>query len=211
MDLSELRKEYADHGVDRDELHSDPLVQFKTWFAQAKNAGLIEPNAMVLSTADETGAPASRTVLLKVADEQGFCFFTNYNSRKGAHLLRDDRATLLFPWFSLERQIHISGRVIRTSEEESLAYFARRPYGSQLGALVSNQSEVIPDRAHLETRLASLKAQHPEGAVPKPTFWGGYRIIPESFEFWQGRTNRLHDRFLYTQEANGWKITRLAP
>jgi len=211
MDLSELRKEYADHGVDRDELHSDPLVQFKTWFAQAKNAGLIEPNAMVLSTADETGAPASRTVLLKVADEQGFCFFTNYNSRKGAHLFRDDRATLLFPWFSLERQIHISGRVIKTSEEESLAYFARRPYGSQLGALVSNQSEVIPDRAHLETRLASLKAQHPEGAVPKPTFWGGYRIIPESFEFWQGRTNRLHDRFLYTQEANGWKITRLAP
>ena len=211
MDLSEFRKEYAAHGIDRHELLDDPLAQFKAWFDQAKTAGVIEPNAMVLSTLGLDGFPSSRTVLLKAADERGFSFFTNYDSKKGEEIAANPRVTLLFPWFSLERQIHISGRVIRTSEEESLAYFARRPYGSQLGALVSNQSAVIPDRAHLETRLATLKAQHPQGAVPKPASWGGYRIIPESFEFWQGRTNRLHDRFLYTRGAKGWTITRLAP
>ncbi len=211
MDLSEFRKEYAAHGIDRHELLDDPLAQFKAWFEQAKTAGVIEPNAMVLSTLGFDSFPSSRAVLLKAADERGFSFFTNYDSKKGEEIAANPRVTLLFPWFSLERQIHISGRVIRTSEEESLAYFARRPYGSQLGALVSNQSAVIPDRAHLETRLATLKAQHPQGAVPKPASWGGYRIIPESFEFWQGRTNRLHDRFLYTRGAKGWTITRLAP
>ena len=211
MDLSEFRKEYAAHGIDRHELLDDPLSQFKAWFEQAKTAGVIEPNAMVLSTLGFDSFPSSRAVLLKAADERGFSFFTNYDSKKGEEIAANPRVTLLFPWFSLERQIHISGRVIRTSEEESLAYFARRPYGSQLGALVSNQSAVIPDRAHLETRLATLKAQHPQGAVPKPASWGGYRIIPESFEFWQGRTNRLHDRFLYTRGAKGWTITRLAP
>lgn len=211
MDLSEFRKEYAAHGIDRHELLDDPLAQFKAWFEQAKTAGVIEPNAMVLSTLGLDSFPSSRAVLLKAADERGFSFFTNYDSKKGEEIAANPRVTLLFPWFSLERQIHISGRVIRTSEEESLAYFARRPYGSQLGALVSNQSAVIPDRAHLETRLATLKAQHPQGAVPKPASWGGYRIIPESFEFWQGRTNRLHDRFLYTRGAKGWTITRLAP
>ncbi len=212
MDLSELRKEYADHGLDRHELHDDPLEQFRHWFAQAKSAGVVEPNAMVLSTTDVQGSPSSRTVLLKAADASGFCFFTNYGSRKGAHLARDCRATLLFPWFSLERQIHISGSVTKTSEEESIAYFARRPYGSQLGALVSEQSQEIPDRQHLEARLAELKARHPEGKVPKPANWGGYRLKPESFEFWQGRTNRLHDRFHYTRSADGsWIIRRLAP
>ena len=212
MDLAELRKEYADHGLDRHELHDDPLEQFRRWFSQAKDAGIVEPNAMVLSTTDEKGAPSSRTVLLKAADPAGLCFFTNYGSRKGAHLAKDSRATLLFPWFALERQIHISGSVTRTSEDESIAYFARRPYGSQLGALVSEQSQVIPDRQLLETRLAELKARHPEGKVPKPANWGGYRLLAQTFEFWQGRTNRLHDRFLYIRKADGgWTIQRLAP
>lgn len=211
MDLSELRKEYATHGLDRAELLDCPLAQFKAWFAQAKSAGINEPNAMVASTVDAVGAPTSRTVLLKAADETGFSFFTNYHSRKGDHLAKDPRIALVFPWYTLERQIHLSGTVIKTSEEESVAYFARRPYGSQLGALASDQSQTIPDRQYLEDRLAELKAQYPEGHVPKPVNWGGYRVIPDHFEFWQGRLNRLHDRFLYLKKGGSWEITRLAP
>jgi len=211
MDLSDFRKEYAAHGLDRHELLADPLMQFKAWFEQAKTAGVIEPNAMVLSTFGLDGFPSSRTVLLKAADDRGFSFFTNYGSKKGAEIAANPRVTLLFPWFSLERQIHITGSLVRTSEEESLAYFARRPYGSQLGALASDQSDIIADRKVLEARLADLKAKHPEGQVPKPAHWGGYRLIPQSFEFWQGRTNRLHDRFHYSLTRDGWKIVRLAP
>lgn len=211
MDLSELRKEYATHGIDRAELLACPLAQFKAWFAQAKSAGINEPNAMVASTVDAAGAPTSRTVLLKAADETGFSFFTNYHSRKGDHLARDPRIALVFPWYTLERQIHLSGLVIKTSEEESAAYFARRPYGSQLGALASDQSQAIPDRQHLEVRLAELRAKYPEGQVPKPVNWGGYRVIPDQFEFWQGRLNRLHDRFLYLKKGESWEISRLAP
>jgi pyridoxamine 5'-phosphate oxidase len=211
MDLSDHRKEYATHGLDRDELLPSPLDQFKAWFAQAKSDGIIEPNAMVLSTVDAAGAPHARTVLLKAADERGLIFFTNYHSRKGAQLDHEPRASLLFPWYGLERQIHVNGRVTKTSEEESDAYFARRPYGSQLGALASDQSEIIADRGYLETRLAELKAKYPEGKVPKPKNWGGYRLIPESYEFWQGRLNRLHDRFLYTLEGANWNIERLSP
>ena len=211
MDLSELRKEYATHGLDRHELLDCPLAQFKAWFQQAKDAGVNEPNAMVLSTVDDTGAPTSRTVLLKAADERGFSFFTNYQSRKGGHMEREPRIALVFPWFSLERQIHITGSLVRTSEEESVTYFGRRPYGSQLGALASKQSEVIPNRQVLEARLAELKAKYPEGQVPKPTYWGGYRLIPTSFEFWQGRTNRLHDRFHYALKKGAWDIVRLSP
>ena len=211
MDLADFRKEYAEHGIDRSDLLDDPIAQFKLWFEQAKTAGVVEPNAMVLSTVDGKGAPWSRTVLLKAVEPRGFCFFTNYSSHKAQHLGREPRVALLFPWFSLERQIHINGRVIKTSEQDSKAYFARRPYGSQLGALVSNQSEVVADRKVLEARLAELKAQYPEGGVPKPASWGGYWVIPESFEFWQGRNNRLHDRFRYTLAREGWQITRLAP
>ena len=211
MDLADFRKEYAAHGVDRHELHDDPLIQFKAWFEQAKVAGVVEPNAMVLSTLDPEHGPTSRTVLLKAADERGYSFFTNYLSRKARHIALNPRVALLFPWFSLERQIHITGRLIKTSEEESVAYFARRPYGSQLGALASDQSTLIPDRKHLEDRLAQLKARYPEGQVPKPEHWGGYRLVPETYEFWQGRTNRLHDRFLYTSTGLGWQIQRLAP
>jgi len=211
MDLSEFRKEYAAHGIDRHELLDHPLAQFKAWFEQAKTAGVIEPNAMVLSTLGRDGFPSSRTVLLKAADERGFSFFTNYDSKKGEEIAANPRVTLLFPWFSLERQIHITGLLTRTSEEESVTYFARRPYGSQLGALASNQSDIIADRKVLEARLADLKAKHPEGQVPKPPHWGGYRLVPISFEFWQGRTNRLHDRFHYTLNKGVWDIVRLSP
>jgi len=211
MDLSEFRKEYAAHGIDRHELHDDPLAQFKAWFDQAKTAGVIEPNAMVLSTFGLDGFPSSRTVLLKAADERGFSFFTNYDSKKGEEIAANPRVTLLFPWFSLERQIHITGLLTRTSEEESVTYFARRPYGSQLGALASDQSDIIADRGVLEMRLADLKAKHPEGQVPRPPHWGGYRLVPISFEFWQGRTNRLHDRFHYTLNKGVWDIVRLSP
>ncbi len=211
MDLSDFRKEYAAHGLDRHELRDDPLAQFKAWFEQAKVAGVIEPNAMVLSTNGLDGFPSSRTVLLKAADERGFSFFTNYGSKKGAEIAANPKVTLLFPWFALERQIHITGSLVRTSEEESAAYFARRPYGSQLGALASDQSDIIADRKVLEARLADLRARHPEGQVPKPPHWGGYRLIPTSFEFWQGRTNRLHDRFHYSLKKGVWEIVRLSP
>jgi len=211
MDLSDHRKEYATHGLDRGELLPCPLAQFKVWFEQAKSSGMIEPNAMVLSTVDAAGVPHARTVLLKAADDRGLTFFTNYHSRKGAQLDREPRASLLFPWYGLERQIHVSGRVVKTSEQESAAYFAKRPYGSQLGALASEQSEVIADRRSLEARLAELKAKYPEGKVPKPENWGGYHLIPDSYEFWQGRVNRLHDRFLYTLEGKNWGIKRLSP
>ncbi len=211
MDLSHLRKEYAAHGLDRQELLENPLAQFKAWFEQAKMAGVVEPNAMVLSTNGLDGVPSSRTVLLKAADERGFSFFTNYSSKKGSEIAANPSATLLFPWFSLERQIHITGSLIKTSEEESLAYFAKRPYGSQLGALASDQSDIVADRKDLESRLAALKVKHPEGQVPKPLHWGGYRLIPSSFEFWQGRTNRLHDRFKFTLKRGVWEIVRLSP
>ena len=211
MDLSELRKEYATHGLDRHELLDCPLAQFKAWFHQAKDAGVNEPNAMVLSTLGLDGFPSSRTVLLKAADERGFSFFTNYDSKKGEEIAANPRVTLLFPWFSLERQIHITGSLIKTSDEESVTYFARRPHGSQLGALASDQSDIIADRGVLEARLAELKAKYPEGQVPKPPQWGGYRLVPISFEFWQGRTNRLHDRFHYTLNKGVWDIVRLSP
>lgn len=211
MDLSDFRKEYAAHGIDRHELLEAPLAQFKAWFDQAKTAGVVEPNAMVLSTFGLDGFPSSRTVLLKAADERGFSFFTNYDSKKGEEIAANPRVTLLFPWFSLERQIHITGSLIKTSDEESVAYFARRPYGSQLGALASDQSDVIADRKVLEGRLAELKSKYPEGQVPKPPHWGGYRLIPHQFEFWQGRTNRLHDRFVYTLKGDKWEIVRLSP
>jgi pyridoxamine 5'-phosphate oxidase len=211
MDLSDFRKEYAAHGIDRHELLEAPLAQFKAWFDQAKTAGVVEPNAMVLSTSGLDGFPSSRTVLLKSADEHGFSFFTNYDSKKGEEIAANPRVTLLFPWFSLERQVHITGSLIKTSEEESVTYFARRPYGSQLGALASDQSDVIADRKVLEGRLAELKAKYPEGQVPRPPHWGGYRLIPHHFEFWQGRTNRLHDRFVYTLKGDKWEIVRLSP
>lgn len=208
---ADLRKEYALAGLRRADLSANPFDQFTTWFGLAVAQAGGEPNAMTLATADAQGTPSARTVLLKGYDERGFCFYTNYNSRKGRELAENPRASLVFHWQNLERQVLIQGNVERVSREETLAYFHSRPRGSQLGALVSPQSEVIPDRAFLEIRLAELEEQFADGDIPPPENWGGFRVVPVRFEFWQGRTNRLHDRFQYTQTERNWQIDRLSP
>jgi pyridoxamine-phosphate oxidase len=192
-------------------LAANPFEQFTIWFGVAVAQAFGEPNAMTLSTADKNGTPAGRTVLLKSYDDRGFCFFTDYGSRKGRELEENPRACLTFFWQNLERQIVIAGSVERVSREETLTYFHSRPRGSQLGALVSSQSEVIPDRDYLEKRLAQLEKQTADGEIPLPENWGGFRVIPVRFEFWQGRKNRLHDRFQYTLTERNWQIDRLSP
>ncbi|NIP97310.1 MAG: pyridoxamine 5'-phosphate oxidase, partial [Akkermansiaceae bacterium] len=193
--------------------HPDPFVQFEQWLNEAVIAEIIEPNAMTLATVNAEGQPSARTVLLKGYDDEGFCFFTNYGSRKARDLGANPRASLVFHWRELERQIIIRGTVSRTSERESLAYFHTRPHGSQIGAWVSeNQTSEIPDRAYLEERDRELLEKWPAGTkVPLPPFWGGFRLTPHFIEFWQGRPSRLHDRLAYTREAGNWRITRLSP
>lgn len=209
-DVAELRRNYTRDGLRRGELDADPVGQFRRWFAEAVEAELIEPNAMVLATTDGT-RPSSRTVLLKAYDERGFVFFTNYESRKAKEMATDSHVSLLFPWYALERQVGILGRAERISAAESLAYFASRPHGSRLGAWVSQQSSVITSRKFLEMKWDEMKRKFSEGEIPLPSFWGGFRVVPSEFEFWQGRENRLHDRFRYTLEGSGWTIERLAP
>ncbi|WP_101385203.1 MULTISPECIES: pyridoxamine 5'-phosphate oxidase [Kitasatospora] len=207
-----MRRHYAEEGLSETDLSPDPVAQFSRWFAQAERAGVLEPNAMVLSTADADGRPSSRTVLLKGFDERGFVFFTNYGSRKGAELSVNPQASLLFPWYPLERQVIVIGRVERTGRDETAAYFRTRPHGSQLGAWASEQSSPVASREVLEQRFAELEARYPEGeGVPVPPFWGGYRVIPQSVEFWQGRPNRLHDRLRYVAAESGWTVERLCP
>jgi len=208
---ADLRREYSFAGLRRADLSEDPVEQFAAWFGIARAQATGEPNAMTLATADAAGFPSARNVLLKAYDQRGFSFYTNYESRKGAELLENPRACLVFFWQNLERQVVIQGNVERTSQEEALTYFHRRPRGSQLGALVSRQSEVIPDRLFLEKRLAELEATHADSEIPLPETWGGFRVIPERFEFWQGRPNRLHDRFQYTKTEHTWRIDRLSP
>jgi pyridoxamine 5'-phosphate oxidase len=211
-DLTGLRSEYAAHGLRRADLHPDPLHQFGAWFAAALGADIREVNAMTLATATPDGKPSARVVLLKGFDEQGFAFFTNYDSEKGRELEANPFAALVFYWTQLERQVRIAGAVERTSREDSAAYFHSRPVGSQLGAWASKQSEVIDARQVLDARLMEVTERYENGDVPLPPHWGGYRVKPESFEFWQGRPNRLHDRFRYSRQANGtWLIDRLAP
>lgn len=211
-DLTGLRQEYAAHGLRRADLHSDPLQQFGAWFAAALAADIRDVNAMTLATATPDGKPSARIVLLKGFDEHGFAFFTNYDSAKGQELEANPHAALVFYWTQLERQVRISGPVERTSREDSAAYFHSRPPGSRLGAWVSRQSEVIDARQVLDTRLAEMTERFEDGDVPLPPHWGGYRVKPDQFEFWQGRPNRLHDRFRYSRQANGtWLIDRLAP
>ena len=212
MSLAHLRKEYTLAGLRRADLAADPVDQFRCWFQQAQAASLPEPNAMTLATVDATGRPAARTVLLKCIDERGFSFFTSYESRKGRELAANPRAALTFFWAELERQVHVRGSVSKLSREESAAYFKLRPRGSRLGAWASTQSAVIASRAVLEEKLARLEQQYPGEDIPPPPQWGGYVLAPEELEFWQGRPNRLHDRFRYARQPDGaWLIERLSP
>jgi len=211
MDIQGLRREYANHGLDASELDADPVAQFRLWFKQACDAGILEPNAMVLATVGRDGAPSSRVVLLKAFDARGFTFFTNLRGRKATELADNPRASMTFPWVDLERQVHLHGRVEAVAAAETLAYFKSRPYGSQLGAWASEQSQPIASRAALEARMDELRRLHPEGQVPVPPHWGGLRLVPDTFEFWQGRPSRLHDRFLYVREGQSWKASRLQP
>ena len=212
MEISELRSEYAKAGLDRHELDPDPLRQFTKWFALHLAAPVGEPNAMTLATADGAGAPSSRTVLLKGFDADGFRFFSNYGSRKGRQLEENPRASLTFHWYDLERQVNIEGTVTRTSREVSQTYFDSRPLGSRYGAILSAQSTVVPDRAFLEARLRELEIRYANENPPVPDHWGGFCVQPTRYEFWQGRLNRLHDRFQYRPDASGgWSIERLAP
>jgi pyridoxamine 5'-phosphate oxidase len=190
----------------------DPVVQFRRWLDDASAANLVEPSAMTLATAGADGVPSARMLLLRGVDQRGFVFYTNYESRKAAELAANPRAALVFWWGELQRQVRVEGRVQRTSHEESAAYFRTRPPGSRLGAWASPQSRVIPSRAVLDERVAELAARHPGGDIPLPPFWGGYRLVPEVVELWQGRPNRLHDRLRYTRApGGGWRIERLAP
>jgi pyridoxamine 5'-phosphate oxidase len=213
LDIARLRKEYTLLGLHRRDLLPDPIQQFKAWFDESvRSAGDREPNAMTLATADREGHPAARVVLLKGFDERGLVFFTNYESRKGQHLAQNPRAALNFHWPWLERQIQIEGNVTRVSREESQGYFDKRPLKSRLSAIISPQSGPVSSRAELEQRLQEISQHYPDGNPPVPEFWGGYRLFPERLEFWQGRENRLHDRFLYTPTLDGsWRIERLGP
>lgn len=213
MDLGKLRQDYRASSLELKNLAIDPIVQFQQWFAEvATNPTIPEPNAMILSTASLAGEPTSRTVLLKGVDSAGFRFFTNYESAKGNQLAINPRAALLFLWLPVERQVHVQGAVEKLSREESEVYFHTRPRGSQLGAWASHQSTPIADRAVLETRLAQLEKEYFGQEIPLPPNWGGYLVRPHTIEFWQGRSDRLHDRLRYTETRPGlWQIDRLSP
>lgn len=212
MSLADLRKDYTMSGLLEKDLARDPFRQFDKWFQEAEAAKLVEPNAMTLATASRDGRPSARTVLLKGVDGRGFVFYTNYESRKGRDLAENPRASLLLPWIGLERQVIIEGPLAKLSREESAAYFHSRPRASQLGAWVSQQSSIITGRAVLEDAMKALEKKHAGAEIPLPPAWGGYRLAPESVEFWQGRRSRLHDRLRYRREAGGeWIVERLAP
>jgi pyridoxamine 5'-phosphate oxidase len=211
VDASSLRKEYTRAGLHEADMDPDPINQFRAWFENAIDADLHEPNAMILATARKEGRPSARTVLLKGYDERGFVFYTNYEGRKAGELEANPACALLFYWGELERQVRIEGRATRLSKEESDAYFASRPRGSRLGAWASEQSRPVEDRSVLEERIEALEAEYEGREVPRPPFWGGYRIEPDSIEFWQGRENRLHDRLVYRRAGERWNMERLQP
>lgn len=211
MDIGDLREEYTQAGLTRSMLQQDPLRQFEQWFEQARTAKVHEVNAMSLATVAADGMPQVRTVLLKSFDHKGFVFYTNYGSAKAKQLADNPQASILLPWLTLERQVRISGAVEKVSTAESFKYFSSRPKGSQLGAWISEQSSVISNRAILSKMLEQVKQRFKQGKIPLPDSWGGYRVKPQHYEFWQGRKNRLHDRFQYQKTATGWQIERLAP
>jgi len=213
MSIADLRRDYSLAGLSEQDLAADPVQQFQKWFQEALTAEIAEPNAMVLATVAPSGQPSTRVVLLKAVDARGFSFFTNYESRKGRELAGNARASLTFPWIALERQVCITGSVSKLSREESATYFKLRPRASRLGAWASpKQSEVVADRAVLETRMKQFEAQYPGEDVPLPPYWGGYVLAPVEVEFWQGRPSRLHDRLRYARQPDGsWRIERLSP
>ncbi len=212
MDLSAFREEYLKGQLHRKDLAADPFEQFQTWFNQALEAKIPEPNAFSLATTNALGRPSLRTVLLKYFDKTGFVFFTNYGSHKAKDIEENPQVCMMLPWVMLERQIIIYGKAVKVTRMESLKYFLSRPHDSQLGAWVSQQSSVISGRKLLEMKLMELKNKFSRGEVPLPSFWGGFRIVPDAFEFWQGGPGRVHDRFMYTLQGDGtWKIERLQP
>jgi pyridoxamine 5'-phosphate oxidase len=213
IDFAGLRREYETQGLRRAEMHPDPIEQFATWFSTAANSALPDANAMTLATATPDGKPSARVVLLKAFDQRGFVFFTNYQSHKGRELESNPQAALAIYWVELQRQVRVAGRVEKTSRAESETYFHSRPRGSQLGAWVSHQSEVIDARRILDARLAEMEERFAgKEVIELPPHWGGYRLVPEEIEFWQGRANRLHDRFRYLLQDDGsWNLDRLAP
>jgi pyridoxamine 5'-phosphate oxidase len=211
-DLAAMRRDYAARGLTEEDVLADPIAQFRRWFEDAEQAGIHEPNAMTLATVGADGQPSARVVLLKEIDRHGLAFFTNLASRKSRELDPDARAALVFWWGPLARQVRFEGAVERVADAEADAYFASRPRGSQIGAWASAQSSVIPDRQTLEEAARSHDRRFGDGEVPRPEFWGGFRLVPARVEFWQGRSDRLHDRLRYTRAAAGdWRIERLAP
>ncbi len=211
-DLKKLRKEYGRAGLRESDTDPNPIEQFRKWFHEALAADLREPNAMTLATSTPDGRPSARIVLLKGCDERGFVFYTNHEGRKARELEENPRCALVFYWGELERQVRVEGVAARVPEEEANAYYASRPRGSRLGAWVSEQSRSVERRSLLEKRLRKLEAEYEGREIPRPPFWGGYRVEPEEIEFWQGRENRLHDRLLYRRQSGvGWKIERLQP
>ncbi|MEY4234522.1 MAG: hypothetical protein RL635_1489 [Chloroflexota bacterium] len=212
LQLAEMRRNYAARALDLADLDANPFAQFDHWMREAIETQVIEPNAMTLATADAAGRPAVRTVLLKGFDQRGFVFYSNYESAKARDLAANPKVALLFPWLALERQVSAMGVAQKITAVESLKYFLSRPRESQIGAWASRQSEVISTRALLESKFAEMKARFANGEIPLPDQWGGYRVMPQRFEFWQGRPNRLHDRFKYTLQSDGsWTIARLMP
>ncbi|MFC1465904.1 MAG: pyridoxamine 5'-phosphate oxidase [Candidatus Brachytrichaceae bacterium NZ_4S206] len=211
MSIAELRKEYRLAALGEPDVDPDPIVQFQRWFHEAQEAKVAEPNAMTLATCTPDAYPSARMVLLKGVDARGFVFFTDYRSRKGQELTDNPHAALVFWWHELERQVRIVGAVQRITREESLEYFTSRPYGSRVGAWVSHQSSILADRATLDAKVEEMMERFRSGEVPLPDHWGGFRVVPEEFEYWQGRESRLHDRIAYAREGGRWVRRRLSP